>query len=29
VNRFVPQEQGGSVRQESQAQEFPEEDIPF
>jgi hypothetical protein len=29
VNRFVPQEQGGGVRQESQAQEFSEDDIPF
>jgi len=27
VNRFVPKEQGG--RQENQAQEFPDEDIPF
>lgn len=31
VDRFVPNTQGGSVRQESQAQSFPEDDsdIPF
>ena len=29
VNRFVPQEQGGTVRQEAQSQDFPDEEIPF
>jgi uncharacterized protein (DUF736 family) len=31
VDRFVPNAQGGSVRQESQAQSFPDDDsdIPF
>jgi hypothetical protein len=31
VDRFVPNTQGGSVRQESQAQSFPDDDsyVPF
>ena len=29
VNRFVPKDEGGTVRQEDQRQDFPDEDIPF
>ena len=29
VNRFVFSEEGGTVRQEDQRQDFPDEDIPF
>lgn len=29
VNRFVPKEQVGETRQESQSQDFTDEDIPF
>jgi len=29
VNRFVPKDEGGTVRHEDQPQDFPDEDIPF
>ena len=29
VNRFVPQAEAGTVRQEDVRQDFPDEDIPF
>jgi hypothetical protein len=29
VNRFVPREEGGTIRQEDQRQDFPDEDLPF
>ena len=29
VNRFIPKDEGGTVRQEDQRQDFPDEDIPF
>jgi len=29
VNRFIPKDDGGTVRHEDQPQDFPDEDIPF
>jgi hypothetical protein len=29
VNRYVPEEQGGTIRQEAQSQAIPDDDIPF
>lgn len=29
VNRYVPEEQGGTIRQEAQSQAIPDDDFPF